>query len=178
MLNALDHSYFCQKFFFFPCWELSRDNFLFLMSIFPVQAIEIQNSNHNRSTHIYVRLNYQIWVLYDQQVFTCLLQLLWFTATRINVAIIWKRLVGSWSKEKEDCKGSSDFNSHSHWDGRVSTCIPTEMDEDENERESRKKNVVFAGNMAITEITILTYLHLKFFLSQMWFFKYFIDNVV
>ena len=48
----------------------------------------------------------------------------------------------------------------------VSTRIPTEMDEDENEWESRK-NVEFVGNMVITETIVITYLHLKFFLSQM-----------
>ena len=29
-------------------------------------------------------------------------ELLWFTATRINVAGIWRRLVRSWSKEKHE----------------------------------------------------------------------------
>ena len=48
----------------------------------------------------------------------------------------------------------------------VSTRIPTEMDEDKNEWESRK-NVEFAGNMTITETIVPTYLHLKFFLGQM-----------
>ena len=68
MVNARDHSHFVRN-YFFPCWELSRDNFLFVLSIFPVQAIEIQISNHNRSTYIYVRLDYQIWFLYHQTCF-------------------------------------------------------------------------------------------------------------
>ena len=48
----------------------------------------------------------------------------------------------------------------------VSTHIPIEMDEDENEQEN-KKNVEFVDNKVITEIIVLTYLHLKFFLNQM-----------
>ena len=36
----------------------------------------------------------------------------------INVARIWTKSVGSSSKKKEDCKGSSHFNLHSYLDGR------------------------------------------------------------
>ena len=59
----------------------------------------------------------------------------------------------------------------------VSTRISTEIDKDENEQKNRK-NVKFASNMAITEIIVPTCLHLKFFLKQMWLFKYFINIVV
>ena len=62
-------------------------------------------------------------------------------------------------------------------DHPVSTRILIEMDEDENERES-KKNVKFADNIIIKETSVLTYLHLKFFLSQMQLFKYYIDDAV
>ncbi|KAL5159600.1 hypothetical protein HKD37_15G043894 [Glycine soja] len=47
----------------------------------------------------------------------------------------------------------------------VSTRIPTEMDEDKNERAS-KKNVNFADNMVIAEIIVLMYLHLSFSLDK------------
>ena len=49
----------------------------------------------------------------------------------------------------------------------VSTRIPTEMEEEENERETRKKNEEFADNMPIIEIIVPACLHLQFFLRQM-----------
>jgi len=49
----------------------------------------------------------------------------------------------------------------------ISTCIPTQMDEDKNERKNRKKIVEFVNNMAITEKeNFPTCLHLKFFLLK------------
>ncbi|KAH1203343.1 hypothetical protein GmHk_17G049611 [Glycine max] len=47
----------------------------------------------------------------------------------------------------------------------VSTLIPTEIDENENERENRK-NMEFA-DMTIIETIVSTCLHLKFFLDKM-----------
>ena len=44
--------------------------------------------------------------------------------------------------------------------------------------EKVEKNVKFAGNMVITKTIVQTYLHLKFFLSQMWLLICFIDNAI
>jgi len=41
-----------------------------------------------------------------------------------------------------------------------------------------EKNVDFTGNMVIAETIVQIYPHLKFFLSQLSLFKYFIDNTV
>jgi len=41
-----------------------------------------------------------------------------------------------------------------------------------------EKNVDFVGSMVIAETIVQIYPHLKFFLSQLPLFKYFIDNAV
>ncbi|KAL5125037.1 hypothetical protein HKD37_02G005326 [Glycine soja] len=70
-----------------------------------------------------------------------------------------------WQKYEGDQWGPDPRRKRTAKDRPVSTRIPTEMDEDENERKNTKKNVEFSGNMILTETIVLTYLHLKFFIS-------------
>jgi len=81
-----------------------------------------------------------------------------------------------WQEYEGDQWGPDPRRKMTAKDRPVSTRIPTEMDEEDNERPSRK-NVDFADNMIIAE-TIVQIYPLKFFLSQLPLFKYFIDNAV
>jgi len=66
-----------------------------------------------------------------------------------------------WQEYEQDQWGPDPRKKRTAKGRPISTRISTEIDEKENERKSRK-NVKFAGNMAIRETIILTYLHLIF----------------
>ena len=82
-----------------------------------------------------------------------------------------------WQEYERDLWGHDPRRKRTAKSRPVSTHIPIEMNEDENEQASRK-DVNFADNMVITETIVLIYPLFKFFLIQMLLFKYFIDNVV